>query len=177
MRSASGTIDADEVGPIDPGDPIDLVGPEAAVPRSERRPRRLGPIGIVALAGLLAVGLTFAVRGVQRYRVDHLAGQTRTVTITYECADHIAWDQPGSSWSWIGSGRPVDGSNRPFLPNDTSPVRRQTAQAVGLTHVMTGRLHVDTTTDATFTGADGGHPLALHRVRRPYFSTADCWVA
>ena len=166
MAPGAGVLEApSEVPPID--------GDEVGGGASHRR-RRIGPVGAFALVGLLAIGSVFAVGALQQYRGDHLAGSSRTITIRYQCADHISWHQPGSHWRWsVGDGM----HQLEVIPSarfDTGTTSDGSAHGL-VQHLAHGRIHFDTTTRATFT-SDAGRSVILRRMGEPFFETTGCAV-
>jgi hypothetical protein len=125
-------------------------------------------VGTVAVVGLLVVGSVYAVPAIARYGPDHLGGQTRVVTLTWQCWDHIQWKQPGTSWTWVGAA------------GDSPPAKLATSElATGDTREPTeqarGRMHFDSNTEATFTSEAEG-TLRFQRHGSPYFTEADCAI-
>lgn len=126
-------------------------------------------VGVVAVVGLLIMGGALAHTAIGRYRNDHLAGQTRRVTLEWTCLNDIGWDQPGGRRWW--AGHDVELPERFETSPPTTPLRDYTLAR----RVATGSLHFDSDTVATFTSDAGGH-IRLRREPDTTFHTADCRI-
>ena len=134
-----------------------------------RRPRRFGPVGIVALVGLLVIGAVFAVRGVPVYRRNHLEGTTRSVRLEWSCWNAIRWDQPGSSWHWDGNASSGPASRRIVTSSTDYPDGRLPLR------IAEGRMHFDSSTTATFT-SETGATMRFHRMPDGTFYKLGCAI-
>lgn len=124
-------------------------------------------VGVVAIIGLVTVGAVVAVPAVISYGPDHPAGQTRRITLEWECSNHIEWRQPGTSWTWVGAS---EGALPPEL--STSGVSDDEGW---VTQRARGELHFDSNTRATFT-SDNGSILRMERHGEPFFRNAACAI-
>lgn len=116
------------------------------------------------MVGVLAIPMT---RVVSQYDMDHLGGTSRDVTLTWECWDHVGWDQPGSRWTWLAVG-PV--SSR--LPTSSHPSHFRYGFP---SEVARGRMQFDSDDLATFT-SDSGAGVTMIRHKDPFFQTLACRI-
>lgn len=125
-------------------------------------------VGVVAVVGLLVIGGALAYMAIDRYREDHLAGQSRRVTLEWTCLNDIGWDQAGGRRWWAGHDVEL-----PKRFETSPPTNPRNDPAAFSKHVATGSLHFDSDTVATFTSDAGGH-IQLRREPDTAFHTADC---
>lgn len=155
----------------EPAAPMGDGGPATHPAERPARRRRLGPVGVVAAVGLLVIATAGIGLVGFRYHEDHLAGTTRSVTLTWTCENNITWDQPHSNWTWWAGHDVVIPAH---FDTATSP---SPSDGTGFpVHRASGRLHVDSTTRASFT-SDAGGVIHLTRYGSPFFQTADCRIS
>jgi hypothetical protein len=123
-------------------------------------------LGAIAVAGLLVLAGVTATRWVTRSHAPDYTGQTRAITLTFQCTNAISWKDPASTYDWWAGESAAPPSNL-----DTS---RGPGVPAGLPEQHAeGRLHFDTASRATFT-SDAGGQLRLRREPKATLHDTDC---
>jgi len=142
-------------------------GADAGRPRSFLRRHW---IGAIALVGLLATAGFGIARWATRSHAPDYTDQTRHIELTFDCTNAIFWTDPASSYRWwAGDPAPVPASNF-----DTSPPTKGSLAAIPVHHVS-GILHFDTASRATFV-SDAGGRLPMTREPRHVLHTMECAI-
>jgi hypothetical protein len=147
------------------------VDTEAAAVEVEQLPARpfwrRHLVGIVAVAGLVLLGAWAVGSWATRPHAPDYSGQTRRISVTFQCTNDVIWLDPASSYDWWAGDEATVPSRF-----DTSPTTPGDVAALPYHHVA-GRLHFDSATRATFTSNAGG-AITMTRERTGTLHTTEC---